>query len=315
MPAVTVNDLTTLPRVGAPVGAARPVDLITAAAAGFEGNGFPVRRAFAGVPSERLDPFIHMDQMGEIDYAPGAPKGTPWHPHRGFETVTYLIDGEFRHQDNHGGGGMIRDGDTQWMTAGAGILHIEEPPEDLVRTGGLFHGMQLWVNLPAAAKGTAPGYQLIEADQVRLVTDSDTGSLLRIIAGDLGVHSGPGSTHTPINVVHASLRSGSTITLPWPTGFNALVYGLAGSGAAGESSAPFGSGNLVTFGAGDTITIAADASQDSRTGDFEVLLMGGEPIGESVAWQGPFVMNTEDELRQAFDDFAKGRFGPIPDRV
>ena len=156
MPAVTVTDLSTLPHVEAPSGAARPVDAVTAAPSGFEGNGFPVRRAFAGVPTERLDPFIHMDQMGEIDYAPGTPKGTPWHPHRGFETVTYLIDGTFRHQDNHGGGGLISDGDTQWMTAGSGILHIEEPPEDLVRTGGLFHGVQLWVNLPAADKGLSP---------------------------------------------------------------------------------------------------------------------------------------------------------------
>ena len=315
MPAVTVNDLTTLPRLDAPIGVARPVDLVTSAPSGFEGNGFPVRRAFAGVPSERLDPFIHMDQMGEIDYAPGAPKGTPWHPHRGFETVTYLIDGVFRHQDNHGGGGLIQDGGTQWMTAGSGILHIEEPPEDLVRTGGLFHGVQLWVNLPAAAKGDAPKYQSIEADQVLLLTDPSAGALLRVIAGDLGGHNGPGSTHTPINVVHASLCPGATVTLPWPPGFNALAYGLAGTGTAGESGQPFGTGKLVTFGDGDTITITADSNQDSRTGDFEVLLLGGAPIGEPVAWQGPFVMNTDEELRQAFDDFAKGRFGPIPDRA
>jgi redox-sensitive bicupin YhaK (pirin superfamily) len=312
MPAVTVNDLTTLPRVDVPSGAARPVDSVTVAPSGFEGNGFPVRRAFAGVPTDRLDPFIHMDQMGEIDYAPGTPKGTPWHPHRGFETVTYLIDGTFRHQDNHGGGGLISDGDTQWMTAGSGILHIEEPPEDLVRTGGLFHGVQLWVNLPAADKGLSPRYQSIEAGEVRLVTDATGGALLRIIAGDIGGHAGPGSTHTPINVVHASLRPGTTVTLPWPPGFNALAYALAGSGTAGEDAAAFDTGKLVTFGDGDTITIAADASQDSRTGDFEVLLLGGEPIGEPVAWQGPFVMNTQDELRTAFDDFAKGRFGPIP---
>jgi redox-sensitive bicupin YhaK (pirin superfamily) len=316
MPAVTVNDLSTLPRVTSPADASsRPVVSVTPAPSGFEGNGFPVRRAFAGVTTEQLDPFVHMDQMGEIDYAPGAPKGTPWHPHRGFETVTYLIDGVFRHQDSHGGGGMIRDGDTQWMTAGSGILHIEEPPEDLVASGGLFHGIQLWVNLPAARKMSAPRYQAIEASDVLLLADSDAGALLRVIAGDIDGHVGPGNTHTPISLIHASLEPGSTITLPWPTGFNALAYGLAGSGTAGEQRAEFGMGQLVTFGSGDSVTITAAEHQDTRTGDFEVLLLGGAPIGEPVAWQGPFVMNTQEELRQAFDDFQKGLFGPIPDQA
>ena len=153
MPAVTVSDLTALPRVSAdPLAKVRRVKSVTTAPQGFEGEGFPVRRAFAGVDMAELDPFIHLDQMGEVEYAPGEPKGTPWHPHRGFETVTYIIDGIFDHKDNHGGGGTITNGDTQWMTAGAGILHIETPPEHLVLSGGLFHGFQLWVNLPAAKK-------------------------------------------------------------------------------------------------------------------------------------------------------------------
>ncbi len=314
MPAVTVTDLTGLPRVSATTEATpRPVASVTRAPSGYEGNGFPVRRAFAGVSTEALDPFIHMDQMGEVDYPPGAPKGTPWHPHRGFETVTYLIDGEFRHQDSHGGGGVIRDGGTQWMTAGSGILHIEEPPEDLVASGGLFHGVQLWVNLPAAQKMSSPRYQSIEADDVLLLTDAGAGALLRVIAGDVDGHAGPGNTHTPITVIHASVKPGATVTLPWTAEFNALAYGLAGSGTAGAEGAAFGTGRLVAFGGGDTVTITADEQQDSRTGDLEVLLLGGEPIGEPVAWQGPFVMNTEDELRQAFEDFQRGRFGPIPD--
>ena len=125
---------------------------MTTAPSGFEGEGFPVRRAFAGVDLAALDPFVHMDQMGEVEYAPGEPKGTPWHPHRGFETVTYIIDGTFVHQDSHGGGGVIKNGDTQWMTAGSGLLHIEVPPEELVLSGGLFHGLQLWVNLPSSMK-------------------------------------------------------------------------------------------------------------------------------------------------------------------
>ena len=159
MPAVTVEDILVLPRIAEPDPTAavdRPVASVTTAPSGFEGEGFPVRRAFAGVDLARLDPFIHMDQMGEVDYAPGEPKGTAWHPHRGFETVTYIIDGIFRHQDSNGGGGRITNGDTQWMTAGGGILHIEEPPEELVASGGLFHGFQLWVNLPREHEDDQP---------------------------------------------------------------------------------------------------------------------------------------------------------------
>src|SRR6267154_5003544 len=166
MPAMTADYLR-LPRLaGPPRGAVeRPVLSVTTAPTGFEGEGFPVHRAFAGVSRALLDPFVHMDQMGAVHYAPGEPKGTPWHPHRGFETVTYLIDGIFEHQDSNGGGGEITNGDTQWMTAGAGILHIEKPPEQLVVSGGLFHGIQLWVNLPRANKFNAPRYQDIRAHQ------------------------------------------------------------------------------------------------------------------------------------------------------
>ncbi len=167
MPAITADTLT-LPRIPIPIpgsGTQRTVRSITTAPSGFEGDGFPVRRGFAGVPHTALDPFIHMDQMGEIDWAPGEPIGTPWHPHRGFETVTYIIDGTFEHSDSHGGGGTITNGDTQWMTAGAGILHIEKPPEQLVVSGGMFHGVQLWVNLPRASKLVTPRYQDIRAQQ------------------------------------------------------------------------------------------------------------------------------------------------------
>src|SRR5215207_1473777 len=188
MPAVTVDDILTLPRLRTPdpaVSPPRPVTSVTTAPRGFEGEGFPVRRAFAGVDLRALDPFIHMDQMGEVEYAPGEPKGTSWHPHRGFETVTYMIDGTFEHQDSNGGGGVITNGDTQWMTAGGGILHIERPPEALVMSGGLFHGLQLWVNLPAKDKMIAPRYQDIRGQSVALLSSPDGGALLRLIAGDL----------------------------------------------------------------------------------------------------------------------------------
>ena len=200
MPAVTVDNLLLLPRVPEPPveAAERPVKSVTTAPRGFEGEGFPVRRAFQGVPLTDLDPFVHLDQMGEVEYAPGEPKGTPWHPHRGFETVTYMIDGTFEHQDSNGGGGVIRDGATQWMTAGAGILHDEMPTDAIFRSGGLFHGIQLWVNLPAARKFAPPRYQDIRPDRLSLLTSADGGTLIRVIAGSFAGHDGPGVTYTPI---------------------------------------------------------------------------------------------------------------------
>src|SRR6187549_3169666 len=192
MPAVTADTLT-LPRIPAPAADAveRAVKSVTTAPKGLEGEGFPVRRAFAGVDLADLDPFVHMDQMGEVEYAPGEPKGTPWHPHRGFETVTYIIDGIFDHQDSFGGGGTITNGDTQWMTAGSGILHIEAPPEHLVVSGGLFHGFQLWVNLPRSDKLIAPRYQDLHSGEVALLSPRDGGSLVRVIAGEVAGHAGP----------------------------------------------------------------------------------------------------------------------------
>ena len=161
-----------------------------------------------------------------------SPKGTPWHPHRGFETVTYIIDGVFDHQDSNGGGGRITNGDTQWMTAGAGILHIEAPPEFLVASGGLFHGVQLWVNLPAAEKWNPPRYQDLRASAAALLSSPDGGALVRVIAGEIAGQQGPGVTYTPIILAHATLSPGSELVLPWRADFNALVYVLAGRGVA-----------------------------------------------------------------------------------
>jgi len=308
MPAVTA-ETTALPRVFASVGARdRMVRSITTAPQGHEGEGFPVRRAFYGVSLADLDPFIHMDQMGEINYAPYEPKGTPWHPHRGFETVTYMIDGTFLHQDSHGGGGVIQNGATQWMTAGRGILHIETPPEDLVIRGGLFHGIQLWVNLPSKSKMIAPAYQNLEGQDVKLLSSEDGGALIRLIAGDLGEHRGPGSTHTPIVMAHVTLAPGAQMTLPWNTNYNALAYVLAGSGAAGIEAHSVRTGQLAVFVDGDAITL-----RGGNTEALDVLLLGGQPIGEPVAAYGPFVMNTKAELQQAFEDFQRGLLGTIPE--
>ncbi|MEV5237718.1 pirin family protein [Streptomyces cinnamoneus] len=313
MPAVTVENPLILPRVAAPAdGVQRPVLHVGTAPGGFEGEGFPVRRAFAGIPYQHLDPFIMMDQMGEVEYAPGEPKGTPWHPHRGFETVTYLIDGTFVHRDSHGGGGVITDGDTQWMTAGSGLLHIEAPPEALVVSGGLFHGLQLWVNLPKKDKMMPPRYQDIGSGKVALLTSSDGGALLRLIAGSVDGHEGPGITHTPITMLHVSLNPGAELTLPWRADFNGLAYALAGRGTAGAEHRPFRTGQTVVFGSGDALTLTADASQESRSPNFEVVLLGGQPIREPMTHYGPFVMNTHAELAQAFEDFQAGRLGVIP---
>jgi redox-sensitive bicupin YhaK (pirin superfamily) len=315
MPAVTVDDILTVPAVASPAVSEsqdRSLLSLTTAPSGYEGEGFPVRRAFAGVDLRMLDPFIHMDQMGEVEYAPGEPKGTPWHPHRGFETVTYMLDGLLRHQDSHGGGGLITDGDTQWMTAGSGLLHIETPPEHVVMSGGLFHGFQLWVNLPKAKKWEAPRYQDIKAGNVALVRSPDGGSLLRVIAGSVGGHHGPGVTHTPIALVHATVSPGAELRVPWRRDFNALVYALAGKGSVTAAGRPIQMGQLAVLGSGDTVTVRADATQESRSPNLDVLILGGEPIREPVAAYGPFVMNTRAELVQAFEDFQAGKLGTIP---
>jgi redox-sensitive bicupin YhaK (pirin superfamily) len=315
MPAVTVDDSVVLPQI-APVDKAtaveRSVRSVSTAPSGLEGEGFPVRRAFAGVPMADLDPFILMDQMGEVDYAPGEPKGTPWHPHRGFETVTYIIDGAFRHQDSTGGGGLITNGDTQWMTAGGGILHIEAPPEELVASGGIFHGIQLWVNLPSKDKMVDPRYQDIDRDAVTLVRSGDGGALVRIVSGEVAGFDGPGRTYTPVNLLHASVAPGAQLELPWDSRSNALVYVLAGSGTVSSAQSPIRTGQLAVLGTGDYFTVAADHVQNSSSSALELFILGGRPIGEPVAHYGPFVMNTQGELQQAFDDFRAGRMGIIP---
>jgi hypothetical protein len=314
MPAVTADTMT-LPRVDAPDpnGRSRPVRTVTTAPRGFEGEGFPVRRAFAGVDKADLDPFVHMDQMGEVEYGVGEPRGTDWHPHRGFETFTYLMDGSFIHQDSHGGGGVIENGGTQYMTAGAGILHIETPPESLVMSGGLFHGIQLWINLPAAKKWLAPAYQGLESTDVALVSSVDGGALVRVLAGTVAGHTGPGRSQSPISIVHATLAPGARLELPWRKDFNALVYALSGRGSVGAYGQPINGGQLAVLGSGDHITLEAAPSQSVASPALDVLLLGGVPLREPVFAYGPFVMNTKAEVIQAIEDYQRGRLGVIPE--
>src|ERR687895_2639130 len=314
MPAVTADTLTLprLPRLPETETEWRPVTRVITAQRHLEGEGFQVRRPFPGVDLALADPFLLLDHMGAVEYGPGEAKGTPWHPHRGFETVTYMIDGIFEHQDSNGGGGVITNRDTQWMTAGAGILHIEQPPEHLVASGGLFHGIQLWVNLPRAEKWTPPRYQDLRGSDVRLLASSDAGALVRVIAGELADRTGPGQTYTPMTMVHATVSPGSRVDLPWRPEFNALAYVLSGAGSVGEDRQPIATGQLAVLGAGDAVRLEAAASQESRSPALEVLVLGGRPIREPVAWYGPFVMNTRDELVQAFEDYQAGRLGSVP---
>jgi quercetin 2,3-dioxygenase len=313
MPAMTPSDTTILPRLEhAEDHPAREVLAVVDAPTFLEGEGFKVRRAFAGIDLSFADPFLLLDHMGAVEYAPFEAKGAPDHPHRGFETVTYMLDGKIRHRDSHGGGGVISDGATQWMTAGAGIVHSEMPTEDLVRSGGLFHGVQLWVNLPKAEKWSTPRYQDLGSEAVGLVASEDAGAVVRLIAGDLGGIAGPGSTHTPITYAHATLAPGARLRTTWRPEFNAMAYVLAGRGDVGVERRPIHEGQLAVFGAGEAIELRADATQDAHVPAVEVLLLGGMPIREQIAWYGPFVMNTKDEIVQAIEDYQAGRMGEIP---
>jgi redox-sensitive bicupin YhaK (pirin superfamily) len=315
MPAVTADTLS-LPRLEPPpypLERCRHVERVVTAIRTFEGEGFPVRRPFPSPDLALADPFLLLDHMGAVEYGPGEAKGTPWHPHRGFETVTYIIDGTFVHQDSTGGGGVITDGATQWMTAGAGILHIERPPDDLVARGGLFHGVQLWVNLPRARKWVPPRYQDIDARAVGLVASHDGGALLRVIAGELGDVRGPGVTYTPITYLHATVAPGAEVAIPWPADSSAYAYVLAGRASVGPERRPIEEGQLAVFGPGEHVLIGAPTSQPSVAAQgAEVLVLGGVPIREPVARYGPFVMNTRAEILQAIEDYEAGRMGTIP---
>ena len=242
MPAITVDDTLVLPRIIRPdrtVSTPRPVAEVITAHRQTEGAGFTVRRPFpGGLSMAESDPFLLLDHVGPQVNAPDSAAGAPWHPHRGFETVSYILDGEIAHHDTNGGGGVIGEGDTQWMTAGAGILHDELPTERMYRTGGPVHAIQLWVNLPPALKMTPPRYQSITRDALRLLTSPDGGALIRLIAGDLAGFAGPGATHTPITYAHVTLAPGAEISVPWNPAFNAMAYVMTGVGAAGVGAAP-----------------------------------------------------------------------------
>ncbi len=267
-----------------------------------EGDGFVVRRPFPTASLPQIDPFLLFDHMGPVDFEPGRGVGTPWHPHRGFETVTYLLEGDMEHRDSMGNRGFIRSGDTQWMTAGAGVLHCEGPSADAQRDGGRTHGLQLWVNLPAVAKMTTPAYQDLRAD--RNARRDDAGATIRVIAGNLFGLIGPGQTHTPISYAHVTLAAGSAVSTALPPAHVVLAYPMAGSFSVGATQVDEG---ILAVVEGETLTLTGLAAAS------EIIVLTGQPLGEPVARYGPFVMNTEAELHQASADFERGGFGVIPD--
>lgn len=315
MPAVFTDPLT-LPRITAPdpaVTAWRPVERVVTAFRTLEGEGFEVRRPFPGaINFIEADPFLLFDHMGGSELAPFEAKGAPDHPHRGFETVTYMIDGQIEHRDSAGGGGIIFGGDTQWMTAGGGIVHSEMPTHEIYVNGGVMHGVQLWVNLPRSEKLVTPRYQDLTGEGLTQLSSEDGSSLLRVIAGELDGHSGPGQTYTPITYVHASVAPGAELRLGWRSDFNALAYALLGEGSAGIKGVPLAEGQMVVFGPGDGVVLRAKDRQPVAADYFEVLLLGGLPIREPIAHYGPFVMNTREEILQAIEDYQSGRMGSIP---
>jgi quercetin 2,3-dioxygenase len=282
--------------------ALRPVAAVVDAVETLEGGGFLVHRPFPIAALDMIDPFLLLDEMGPADVAPGEAVGAPDHPHRGFETVTYMLEGEFEHRDSAGHHGVIHTGDVQWMTAGSGVVHSEMPGARLQREGGRTHGLQLWVNLPRADKMTAPRYQDLRAADIPTVARD--GVSAKIIAGDaLGV-SGPASTHVPILYVHARIEAGATLELPIARDANAFAYVL--EGRADFDGTEAGRAQLVRFGAGgDGVRIVG--GDDGA----EVVVLAGRPLHEPVARYGPFVMNTKAELIEAFEDYQAGRMGRI----
>lgn len=275
-----------------------------------EGGGFIVRRPFPSYGLTVVDPFLLIDEMGPVDYAPGEAVGAPDHPHRGFETVTYVLEGEMEHEDSAGHRGSLRAGDVQWMTAGAGIVHSEEPSRALREKGGRVHGFQIWINLPARLKMTRPRYQELAAAKIPIAETADGRARVRVIAGEaLGVRAAI-DTHTPITYQDWTVAEGADLTLPLPREQHALIYLFEGNVRLGNDGSEPG-GRLVTDG---QMAILADGDAvrfRGVAGGGRFLLLSGVPLGEPVARYGPFVMNNEAEIVQAVQDYQSGRMGEI----
>jgi redox-sensitive bicupin YhaK (pirin superfamily) len=284
----------------------RPVERVTTARRQREGGGFMVRRPLPAAGVRTVDPILMIDEMGPVDYAPGEAVGAPDHPHRGFETVTYMLAGEFEHRDSAGHAGSLRPGDVQWMTAGRGVVHSEMPSARILREGGRVHGFQIWVNLPAHLKMTEPRYQELAGSGIPEAATEDGRARVRIIAGKaLGVAARI-DTHTPIVYQHWTLQPGARVEQTLPPDHNGLVYVFAGE--LQSNGIRIADGQMGVLGSGDTVEMAAPAGNRE---DTQVLLLGGVPLNEPVVQHGPFVMNTEDEIAAAVRDYQTGKMGSI----
>jgi len=275
----------------------------------LEGAGFLVHRPFPSDALSDFDPFLLLDEMGPMQVGPGEAKGAPDHPHRGFETVTYMLSGSFRHKDSQGHEGKLETGDVQWMTAGRGVIHSEEPSKEFQQTGGTLHGVQLWVNLPKRDKMTVPQYQEIPAAQIPSASTSDGKVTVRVLAGEsLGVRALI-ETRTPIFYLDMTLEPGGEIIQPVASGLNAFAYVIQGPVLFSNEPVQVERGNMVAFkreGDGIRIHTPNDSPSSAR-----VLLIGGRPLNEPIARYGPFVMNTPQEIYQAFEDYRSGQMGSI----
>jgi len=275
----------------------------------LEGGGFLVRRPFPKAAFSEFDPFLLLDEMGPMEVGPGEAKGAPDHPHRGFETVTYLLSGEMEHKDSRGHAGRLTPGDVQWMTAGAGVIHSEMPSREFMRAGGRMHGFQLWVNLPKRDKMTKPRYQEIPNSQIPKATSADGLVRVSVIAGEAMGEKAVIETRTPIIYLHYRIEPGGVATQQVPDAYSAFAYVVEGEGLFGAEGERAGDGQMVLFAQdGDEVRIENRA--DAKT-TLEVLLIAGVPLNEPVARYGPFVMNTEGEIRQAIEDYQLGRMGAI----
>lgn len=297
----------TPPGASPQVGRRRLVTIIPASAT-LEGGGFEVYRPFPGPDADWFDPFLLLDEIAPHHLQPGEAVGAPDHPHRGFETVTYVLQGEVEHRDSAGNHGLIGPGDAQWMTAGDGVVHAEMPSKRLQTEGGVSHGLQLWINLPAALRRTTPRYQAITAD--RLATTSGPGWTAIVLAGSILGVEGPAAAHTPMAYARVTVQPGATVRIPAPDGHTALVYAFDGCGQVGDTATSLESQHLAVFGrsSGDLI-LSVDADED---GPLDAIVLTGEPIGEPMVRYGPFVMNTTAELEEAVVDYQAGRMGSIP---
>jgi redox-sensitive bicupin YhaK (pirin superfamily) len=288
--------------------AIRSVSRVIEGISTLEGGGFLVHRPFPTNALSEFDPFLLLDEMGPMDVRPGEAKGAPDHPHRGFETVTYLLSGGFRHKDSRGHAGKLEPGDVQWMTTGGGVIHSEEPSEEFQRTGGRLHGVQLWVNLPKREKMARPHYQEIPAEKIPSASTPDGKVSVRVLAGEsLGARAVI-ETHTPIFYLDFTLKPEGVAIQPVDRDFNAFAYVIEGPLRFGDDSSPIRRGNMVAFNRdGDEIRIEAPREASPA----RVLLIGGQPLNEPIARYGPFVMNTAEEIGQAFEDYRSGRMGSI----